>query len=303
MCSRISVVIGLSASLLFTSVEATQSSLEARLARLEQHLVHLRKTMLDQDLKISQLQSDVQELRGEKEVLGHQLEQIEQQQQDIYLDLDERLRQRGSTPAQADELLTLETTKPSNDTPETATDTAVETPATETVVVTAQPAKEDAEKNTTLPPETEKRPADSPEVMVIPAQAAQSSDADNEAQRYQQIFAQVQAGQYEKAIIEFQEFLMDNPHGDFADEAQYWLGEAQYALKKYNSALLTFNALLKRYPNSSKIPHSLLKIGYIYAEQNNPTQAQALFQRIKAQYPETAAARLAQERLQAMTQP
>lgn len=277
------MVIGLSISLFITSVEATQSSLEARLARLEQQLVHLRKTMLDQDLKVSQLQRTVQELQGEKEVLEHQLKQIEQQQQDIYLDLDERLRQRGSASSEV-----------------TETERAVDTSIAEDAAVTTQPSEAPTAESATPTPKTDELPA---ETMVIPPQTEQSTDPDNAAQRYQHIFAQVQAGQYEKAIIEFQEFLMDNPHSNFADEAQYWLGEAQYALKKYNSALLTFNTLLKKYPNSSKVPHSLLKIGYIHAAQNNPTQAQALFQRIKTQYPDTAAARLAQERLQAMTQP
>ena len=59
----------------------------------------------------------------------------------------------------------------------------------------------------------------------------------------------------------FQEFL--EKHGDdkLASNAQYWLGETYYARQNLPEATRAFLVGIQRYPNSTKAPDSMLKLG------------------------------------------
>jgi tol-pal system protein YbgF len=69
-------------------------SLEDRVNQLERLLNS--QTVLDREQQFIQMQNDIQTLRGEMEVLSHQLEQIEKQQQDMYLDIVQQLQHSSS---------------------------------------------------------------------------------------------------------------------------------------------------------------------------------------------------------------
>jgi tol-pal system protein YbgF len=90
------------------------------------------------------------------------------------------------------------------------------------------------------------------------------------------------------------------PDGDYAPNAQYWLGESYYVTQNYGIALDAFQALLRRFPNSSKAPDALLKLGYCQYELRQWDEAEATLNRVMQQYPDTTVARLAQGRLRAM---
>ena len=68
-------------------------------------------------------------------------------------------------------------------------------------------------------------------------------------------------------------------------------------MQKYELAINEYQALLNTYPDSKKVSHALLKIGYSYAELGNKSDAKKTLEEVKAQYPGTTAARLATERL------
>ncbi len=90
------------------------------------------------------------------------------------------------------------------------------------------------------------------------------------------------------------------PDSGLADNAQYWLAETHYVSQKYPQALPEFQALLKRYPDSRKIPDTLLKVGYCHYELEDWGAARAALSTVAADYPETTAARLANQRLDRM---
>lgn len=250
----------------------TAGDADSRLVRLEQQLEQIKQVVLDQELKLSQQQEKLQALLGEKEMLMHQLELVKKQQQDIFLDLDQRLRQKESSVAVTKEV----------------TVSPPETPPKETVPkVDVSPAAE--------PPVTtaEKTTPSAPETAPVPKAA--------EEQLYKQAFRSLQQGSYEQAANEFEQLLRQYPQGTYADTAQYWLGEANFALKKYNTALVNFTHLMEKYPNSAKRGHAQLKMGYAYYELKDYSQARSILEEVRDKYPGTATARLAEERLQKMT--
>ena len=103
--------------------------------------------------------------------------------------------------------------------------------------------------------------------------------------------------QYDQALSAFKNFLKDYPNSPLSDNAQYWVGEANYVMQNYEIAINEYQALLNTFPNSQKTSHALLKIGYSYAELGNIADAKKILKEVTRQYPDTTASKLADERL------
>jgi tol-pal system protein YbgF len=114
---------------------------------------------------------------------------------------------------------------------------------------------------------------------------------------YQRAFNLLKKSQYGQAKKAFKNFLKNYTESDYSDNAQYWLGETNYVMQKYDIAINEYQALLNIFPNSKKVSHALLKIGYSYAELGNVSDAEKILIEVVQQYPGTTAARLAEERL------
>ena len=122
-------------------------------------------------------------------------------------------------------------------------------------------------------------------------------DSPESEKAYSDAFGLLKGGQYEQAIAALRTFLAQYPASQYIDNAQYWLGEAFYTLRKFDTAIAEYQKLLQLYPDSQKYSHALLKIGYSYDELGQRDQARAILQQLKDNYPSTTAAQLADERL------
>jgi len=131
----------------------------------------------------------------------------------------------------------------------------------------------------------------------IPAVVAGDSDGQ---EAYSRAFALLKEGQYEQSIKAFEAFKTTYPGSKYADNAQYWLGEANYVSRDYKRALSEFQQLIAQYPQSSKNPGARLKIGYVYFELKNWSAAREALQQVITLYPDTTVAKKANERLQRM---
>jgi tol-pal system protein YbgF len=123
--------------------------------------------------------------------------------------------------------------------------------------------------------------------------------ADDKA-AYQAAFAALKDGQYDRAIAAFQKFLVSFPGSQLADNAQYWLGEAYYVNKSFPEAQYAFQRVVEKYPQSRKRPDALLKIGYCQYETKQWDLAKATLSKVTAQFSDTPAGHLAQQRLDKM---
>lgn len=132
---------------------------------------------------------------------------------------------------------------------------------------------------------------------TIPAVVAGDTDGQ---EAYSKAFALLKEGQYEQSIKAFEAFKVNYPNSKYADNAQYWLGEANYVSRDYKKALTEFQQLIAQYPQSSKNPGARLKIGYVYFELKNWSAAREALQQVVTLYPDTTVAKKANERLQRM---
>lgn len=108
----------------------------------------------------------------------------------------------------------------------------------------------------------------------------------------------VKAGKYEDAVIALRAFIGTHPRHDYADNAQYWLGEAAYAQKDFARALSEFRKVIEVYPRGNKVPDALLKVGYCYLALGQGEKARAVLEQVVALYPKSEPATLAVKRLE-----
>ena len=108
----------------------------------------------------------------------------------------------------------------------------------------------------------------------------------------------VKTGKTTEAVAALRTFLTTYPRHEYADNAQYWLGEAFYASKDYQHALVEFRATIETYPRGNKVPDALLKVGYCYSALGQADKARAVLEQVVNLYPKSEPAALAAKRLE-----
>jgi tol-pal system protein YbgF len=119
----------------------------------------------------------------------------------------------------------------------------------------------------------------------------------NPLKLYRAAYESLRAGRHEEAERGFRDFVRRFPQHDYADNAQYWLGECFYDRKRFAEAAPEFRAVITRYPLGNKAPDALLKLGYCLVALGDAHKGHDLLAQIPEIYPGTEAARLAKERL------
>ncbi len=142
-------------------------------------------------------------------------------------------------------------------------------------------------------------PVPPPNAVATGAVAPVAGDVDGQ-KAYSKAFTALKEGQYKQSIQAFEKFKKSYPDSKYADNAQYWLGEASYVSRDYKRALTEFQRLVARYPESSKNSGARLKIGYVYFELKNWSAARDALQQVVTMYPNTTVAKKANDRLQRM---
>ncbi|MGZ4958070.1 MAG: tol-pal system protein YbgF [Methylomonas sp.] len=231
--------------------------------------------------RLEQLQSEVQQLRGLVEEQSQTIADLERKQSNMYSDLDGRIQALAPAGAQA---------PAGQEAPQTGAAPAQPQPAP--VAAAPAPAVQPAPPAAAVPP---------PAAESKPASAAPTGQG-NEKERYQAAYDTLRNGHNAQAIKMFESLLADFPAGEFADNSQYWLAEAYKINREYDKASAAFGKVVSQYPNSSKVPDALLKLGYMELDQQHVAKGRDYLTRVITSYPGTAAAHLASKRLAQMPQ-
>lgn len=128
---------------------------------------------------------------------------------------------------------------------------------------------------------------------VAPSPARNEPRPDPAAAAYREALAHVSARRFDEALAGLDAFLRANPDHAYADNAMYWRAEIHYARRDYRRALAEFTALVERYPRGNKVPEALLRIGLCHERMGDRASAQRAFERLRAEFPASAAARMA----------
>ena len=78
---------------------------------------------------------------------------------------------------------------------------------------------------------------------------------------YESAYTNLKNKNYQESRSEFEKFLRENPDHVLAANSKYWLGETYYVEGDYQMAAKTFAQGFQKFPDSSKSPDMLLKLG------------------------------------------
>ncbi len=129
-----------------------------------------------------------------------------------------------------------------------------------------------------------------------PAQGA-TAVSENEQATYDQAFGLLKQSRFDEAHSALQQFVSNYPASPLADNAQYWSGEALYAMRAFDRAVTEFDKVVQNYPDSDKAPEALLKKGYSYYELGDLAAAEATLNQVVSQYPGSRVSVAAKNRL------
>ncbi len=129
--------------------------------------------------------------------------------------------------------------------------------------------------------------------FIPPSSAVAAPLANSEKMRYQNAYTLFRNNQPDQAITEFKNIIASYPSGEYADNSQYWIGEALLKKGDKNGALLAFDQVVRSYPRSAKVPDALLKIGMTQLTLKNKAKAKEYLDFVIKNYPGTSAAGIA----------
>jgi tol-pal system protein YbgF len=115
-------------------------------------------------------------------------------------------------------------------------------------------------------------------------------------------YADYSSGIFDIAISDYQEFLSKYPNDQRAAEANFNIGEALAAQKKFDQAINQYDIVLQKFPDSDKTRAALFKKGLAQAE-TNPQLATTTLKDVVTKFPGTVEASGASTKLKELQSP
>ena len=258
-----------------------QTQLEARLAQLEQQLRSGGLLDLSNQLELARV--DLAKMRGQIEVLTHELGEAQKRQRDLYVDLDSRMRKMESaqSAAAAAAAAPPPVAPPADPNAGTVPPTSSAGPGVSGTMSVPPGPPVSQGGPTTVPPITTGRPP----------------DAAAEQRAYDAALDLFKRGDFAGAIGAFTNYVRAYPRSPLSPSAQYWIGNAHFARRDYRAAVTAQRTLIANYPDSAKIPDALLNIASAQSELGDTAGARRTLEEIVAKHPQSEAAPKARQRL------
>ena len=114
---------------------------------------------------------------------------------------------------------------------------------------------------------------------------------------YEVAVGQVKGGNPKKGRETLSDFAAKYPNHRLIPNALYWKGEAFYAEKDFENAILTFQDVVDRYPQGEKAPDAMYKQGLSFLSLKDNKNARILLDLVPKKYPKSKAAEMAKKKL------
>jgi tol-pal system protein YbgF len=268
----------------------------------------------DKGTSVSELNRTVQSLRAQNSAYAKQVEELENR---VFIMSDQADGKREEAPRgpQPGPALPKVTLHPA----QRAATTIVEEPSDDPTQVDVEYAGEAAKSNGKRPmlrlygddlpvmSTVDREPPPAPRekrVLVMPRESRQERPAPSRVASasegldlYRRSLEALRGGRHVEAAAGFRDFLKQHPNHDFADNAQYWLGECYYDQRDYPMAMREFRRVVEKYPQGNKVPDALLKVGFAHLALGSTDVGRQTLEQVVRSYPRHEAASLATAKL------
>ncbi len=155
------------------------------------------------------------------------------------------------------------------------------------------------------PPVGQSPPATAPPGAGVPAAGApvpapSAPTAGSPTRLYDMAWADYTAGSYDLAIEGFTSYVRSFPKSEFADNAQFYIGESYYQRGRWPEAVDAFARVISTYPRSDVVAQAYYKRGLSYERMNQPDRSRADYEYVLKTAADTDPGRLAKQRLDAL---
>ena len=278
--------------------------------------------LMDLHTQLQALGKEIDQLRGENEVLKHQLTTVKRRQKDAFLAIDDRLDEISVKPE------TTHAVVPAKPVVNTAAEAARKAKllaiakkeaelkalynkrqqaiakqkqwdANQKAII----ARKQAELNTLKVGKTgaKKTPKAAPPVIKKTALAHTPNHAVQVRKAYYSAYGTFKKNKYQ-AIKEFDIFINKYPDNQYSEDAYFLIGDAYYAIKNYKEAINRYVYVLNKFKTGKKAPDAALKLAYSLYNLKDYELARETLTDVMKFFPNTNASKLAGKRLAEMKQ-
>ncbi len=256
-------------------VNKTQK-MQQELAQLRGELQKMTRTLMEKTQAESpegnaMLLEKINRLEEQLLYMEGRLEKGEQQISTLTEITDDRAHRAESIPSQIDTLLNQVNTL-------TRRIEQIEKSA-----ATMPPSREESRiaprEESRLPPQEEKREEDK--------KGIEGGSTTSPSEAYRLAYNDYLRGNYNLAIISFQNYITQYPNSSFVPESIYWMGQSYYNEGMYKEAAHFFEQVEKRYPAHEKAPNALLKTGLALIKLKEPDQAKKRLWQVVERHPQS----------------
>lgn len=230
--------------------------------------------------KLSEIEKQIQDLTAKYEENNQRVQQLNDRLSRVSNDFQLRFQQLENNKVASDKISVKEvlTDKPAPIQNLPKTDVVEEE---DDEVVEEKPADKQALKPSDSKPKTGETSKVKKVAKVLPNGTP--------SERFKFAMDIFRKGDFEKAEFAMREFVEAHPKSGLAGSAQFWYAETFYLRQLYQDAASAYLEGYEKYPNSSKAPENLLKLGITLAELGEKDQGCQMITGVKKAYPKADA--------------
>jgi tol-pal system protein YbgF len=114
---------------------------------------------------------------------------------------------------------------------------------------------------------------------------------------YMAAYEAYKEGKTVEAREQFKSLLMDYSENDYSDNARFWIAESYYKDGNFEDAILAYEELFKMNPASDKVPGAMLKQGLAFYALKDKKTGRIILEKLVEKFPESDQAKLAQRKM------
>ncbi len=251
-------------------------------------------------VRIDGFEREMRTLTGQVERVGFDMRQLAARLDKLVADVDFRLRQlegdgeplivgqasgsAATLPLPGQRLADV----PAGDTPLIGQDLPLIEPGSTVRVIGTVPQAQVDQTAVTAPAASSTSTPTAPvqQVAVVPPAGNISLPSGDASEQYNYARGFLMQRDFAGAEQAFSQFISANPDTDLTGNAQYWLGETFYVRQNYLDAAQAFAKGYQDFPDSSKAPDNLLKLGLSLANLDRRDDACITLSKLTGEYPD-----------------